>query len=152
MELFFRLEEGENMLTHSFFIVDNNKNIDYLSISQNSNRVDVSDDWILYFSDSMKWVKTKWNGKEENTSLNYYGTSIIDKDNLVKFVTIIEKWKDIFCEAPQTFELTGMYRMDCECYEKIIVEKKLLINTLDKLINLGKEAISNNCALLHMGI
>ena len=139
------------MLMHKFFIV-NSLDYNYEVVSKNNKAVEIPDDLIIYFSDSMKWIKTKWNGKEEHISLNYYGMSIIDDCNLIKFVSIIEKYRDIFREAPQILELTGMYMVDCDCYEKIVLEKALLLDTLDDLIRLGKKAIENNCALLHMGV
>lgn len=119
--------------------------------------VKISDDLILYMLDSLNFIKTTWPTGQLMSGIAYTGRSIIEGKEIEKLKRIIEGWKGIFNEAPEKFEITGLYtyengNSDDGYYEKILLEKGELLSSLNNLIELLDKAILGDYYILHCGI
>ena len=74
-------------LEHCFSIIKNKEKIE---------KVNIPDDFINYIKDSLFWIVSSWNGKTLKSGLPYYGEALISDEELVKFKTILEKWRGLF--------------------------------------------------------
>lgn len=54
-------------LIHEFLLIKKSKEIPSLCI----NKVNISDDLILYINDSLYWIESLWNGNINKNGLNY---------------------------------------------------------------------------------
>lgn len=118
----------------------------------------LEDEFISYIQDSLKWLNT-WNPStcKRCSGLNNYGITVIEeKDALLKFHQLIRAWIDVFNLAPDQIKLTGDYCFDGNeqrgYYEKLIYNRVELINELNKLANMTKDAELNEKCILHFGI
>lgn len=137
-------------LMHEFAIIP--KEYNELKILPTMKRVSISDDIILYMADSLKWIQTYWNGKEDKESLNYYGYSFISGENLNKLRHIVDNWKKLFSLAPDSFYITTGYLINEKHYEKTLIDKKKLIRLLDEWQSLCEEALKENHNIIHRGV
>lgn len=137
-------------LVHDFAIIS--KEYDELEILRDMKKVSIPDDIILYMSDSLKWINSYWNGKEYKESLNYYGYSFISGEDLNKLAHIVNIWKELFSLAPDTFFITSEYILNEKRYEKISIKRKEIVSLLSEWRNLCKEAIEDDCNIIHRGI
>lgn len=71
--------------------------------------IEISDELIQYINDSLNWIKSIWNGKEEKEGISYYGFSVIKEGELLKLINIIENWKQLFQLATDEFSITGSF-------------------------------------------
>lgn len=138
------------MLAHQFAIIPMNS--DKSIIMPNMDFISIDDTIINYIGDSLKWIYSTWNGQEVKSGLSYYGFSIIQNDELLKFLNIIKQWRNLFYHSPEEFYLTGDYLPENAQYEKILIKKVDLINKLDALILLCKKAKLHKSCILHNGI
>ena len=76
------------MLAHQFAIIPMNS--DKSIIMPNMDFISIDDTIINYIGDSLKWIYSTWNGQEIKSGLSYYGFSIIQNDELLKFQNIIK--------------------------------------------------------------
>lgn len=68
-------------LIHQFVIVEKESNINL--IEDWMDKIDVSDNLILYIADSLKWMKVSCSGNLSNKNgLDYYGYTIIKEEVL----------------------------------------------------------------------
>lgn len=81
-------------MTHMFSIVDAESDEVYANNGMLS--ITVSDELILYISDSLKWIDSLWNGKELKQSINYYGFSYIEGENIERLALITKRWANLF--------------------------------------------------------
>ena len=137
-------------LVHEFAILDNNS--DEYFISSNTEKVDVPDELIRYLNDSLEWIYFVWNGSERNKGLSYYGFSIIEGNEIEKFIKIIGAWKELFECAPHNFLLHGDYLLDEDTYEKNKFEKNEVIDLFNSLLLLCRKAQNQNARIIHNGI
>lgn len=137
-------------LEHKIAIISQNSKESI--ISSNMNSVTVSDVIIQYIGDSLKWLHTIWNGKKIQEGICYYGFSIIEGDELVKFKNILKQWKALFSLAPKEFYLTGNFLTDKEQYEKNLMERDEILKVLELCINICEEAINEGGKILYNGI
>ena len=102
--------------------------------------VNIPDDFINYIKDSLFWIVSSWNGKTLKSGLPYYGEALISDEELVKFKTILEKWRGLFSLGTEEINLTGDFLIDEMKYEKVIYKKCELLNILDGLLQLCDKA------------
>lgn len=137
-------------LIHQFAIISQYSNESI--ISSDMDCVSVSDMLIQYIGDSLKWVHTMWNGKKFQKGISYYGYSIIENDEIIKFKNIIKRWAELFCLSPDEFYLTGDFLPDEEKYENTLVKREEIIKTLNSLVSICEKAINEGAKILHNGI
>ena len=83
-------------LEHCFSIIKNKEKIE---------KVNIPDDFINYIKDSLFWIVSSWNGKTLKSGLPYYGEALISDEELVKFKTILEKWRGLFSLGTEEINL-----------------------------------------------
>ncbi|SES64368.1 hypothetical protein [[Clostridium] polysaccharolyticum] len=138
-------------LIHQFMMIEKESNIDF--IEDWMDKIDVSDNLILYIKDSLKWMKVSCNDEmSSNNGLNYYGYSIIKGENIRKFKTIINCWIRLFQEAPEEFTLTGDFLSIEDRYEFNSYIKQEVLNQLEALETMCKGALERGSYILHNGI
>jgi len=137
-------------LIHQFAIISQYSNESI--ISSDMDCVSVSDMLIQYIGDSLKWVHTMWNGKKFQKGISYYGYSIIENDEIIKFKNIIKRWAELFCLSPDEFYMTGDFLPDEEKYENTLVKREEIIKTLNSLVFICEKAINEGAKILHNGI
>ncbi|RDW17703.1 hypothetical protein CWR45_10200 [Oceanobacillus chungangensis] len=69
---------------------------------------------------------------------------------------ISTSWRDLFENAPNTFEITGNFvygdnEQDGE-YERININRDEVVNQLGKIISMSEHLAKGNCYLYHLGI
>lgn len=114
--------------------------------------IEISDELIQYINDSLNWIKSIWNGKEEKGGISYYGFSVIKEGELLKLINIIENWKQLFQFATDEFLITGSFLPEENKYEKIYMKKEELLEILDSWIKVCRKALTENGKILHNGI
>ena len=135
---------GKTMaLEHCFSIIKNKEKIE---------KVNIPDDFINYIKDSLFWIVSSWNGKTLKSGLPYYGEALISDEELVKFKTILEKWRGLFSLGIEEINLTGDFLIDEMKYEKVIYKKCELLNILDGLLQLCDKAECLKADILYEGI
>lgn len=138
-------------LIHEFTIIEKDSSINF--IENGMDKIDVSDNLILYMGDSLRWIETCCNSMQTTENgLDYYGYTIIKGENIIKFRSIVTCWKNLFEEAPQEFMLTGNFLPDESTYEKNLYKKKEVIQQLNALEIMCNEAQAKNGYILHNGI
>lgn len=138
-------------LYHEFTILDSNMNVMNIKYCKENMEVSMSDVLFCYMNDSFEWIKGKWNGMKEKQGLNYYGYTVLERQEIVKLQHIMEGWIKLFEQAPDTFCLTGFYMEDGR-YERNQMKKKELIQELRMLVHLCKKAQKKDGKILHYGI
>ena len=80
-------------LVHKFTVISREST--ETNITDQMDFIEISDELIRYINDSLNWIKSIWNGKEEKEGISYYGFSVIKEGELLKLINIIENWKQI---------------------------------------------------------
>lgn len=158
----------EFMAMHDFLLVDNlkidNKDKvnslihDYFQGEYYNiyNYVEIHDDVIVYFMDTLNFIKFKWVSGEIHNGIDYYGYSIISGSELHKAKVIFESWKNIFEQGQSEIILTGGYAWNEDEkrgeYEKIKFNKKEIIVKLNSVIHMCNIAYMEEKSILHLGI
>lgn len=137
-------------LVHQFAIISKESTIKIVSADMDC--VEIPDDILEYIADTLEWITSSWNGKELKQGISYYGFSIIEGDEIIKLMTLIQKWKELFELAPGSFRLTGSFSVSEKDYEKKEVYKSDIIKTFDSWLRLCKKALDTNSKILHNGI
>ena len=99
---------------------------------------------IIYMFDTMKWINTFNKLKIKNKGLFYHGTTYFEKDNIKKLKVIIFCWRDLFSEATENFEIEVLLDQNKEEYYIENHNKKEVIESLEKLIDLCNSAEKEN--------
>ena len=99
---------------------------------------------IIYMFDTMKWINTFNKLKIKNKGLFYHGTTYFEKDNIKKLKEIIFCWRDLFSEATENFEIEVLLEQNKEEYYIENHNKKEVIESLEKLIDLCNSAEKEN--------
>ena len=99
---------------------------------------------IIYMFDTLKWINTFNKLKIKNKGLFYHGTTYFEKDNIKKLKEIIFCWKDLFSEATENFEIEVLLDQNKEEYYIENHNKKEVIESLEKLIDLCNSAEKEN--------
>lgn len=114
--------------------------------------VKIPDFLIQYMGDSLQWIMSSWNDEEIKKGISYYGFSIVQGSEIVKLRDIIDSWMNLFQRAPSEFYLTGNYLIDEREYDKILVDKEMIIEILNQWKAKCELAIQNEWGLVHKGI
>ena len=131
------------MLIHDFGIVGEEK------------EVHLNDNLILYIFDTLEWVNTFSDLKDNNEKmgLNYYGITYFKDEGIKKLKNILLHWKNIFSLAGDMIELEGIFYNDKrKRNSKNKYGKKYIIENLEKLITLCDRAERENKIIEHHGI
>lgn len=155
-------------MIHEFLLVDNFKidnkdkinNLIHDYFNGNNcneyNYAEIYDDIILYFMDTLNFIKFKWVSGEIHNGIDYYGYSVLSGKELYKAKVIFEAWKSIFEQGSDEIILTGGYVWSEEAkqgeYDKIKLAKKEIINNLDGIIHMCNIAYKEGKSILHLGI
>ena len=99
---------------------------------------------IIYMFDTMKWINTFNKLKIKNKGLFYHGTTYFEKDNIKKLKEIIFCWRDLFSEATENFEIEVLLDQNKEEYYIENHNKKEVLESLEKLIDLCNSAEKEN--------
>lgn len=99
---------------------------------------------IIYMFDTMKWINTFNKLKIKNKGLFYHGSTYFEKDNIKKLKEIIFCWRDLFSEATENFEIEVLLDQNKEEYYIENHNKKEVIESLEKLIDLCNSAEKEN--------
>ena len=95
---------------------------------------------IIYMFDTMKWINTFNKLKIKNKGLYYRGSTYFEKNSIKKLKKIISCWKDLFSEATENFEIEVLLDQNKEEYYIENYNKKEVIDSLEKLIDLCNSA------------
>ena len=123
--------EEKELLVYSFKILDGEE-------------IFIKNSLILYMFDTLKWINTFNKLKIKNKGLFYHGTTYFEKDNIKKLKEIIFCWKDLFSEATENFEIEVLLDQNKEEYYIENHNKKEVIESLEKLIDLCNSAEKEN--------
>ncbi|SFC93718.1 hypothetical protein SAMN05443252_10914 [Bacillus sp. OV322] len=150
-------------LEHKFYLVSETIEINEIwTLIENIRVIDnvvIHDDIVHYISDSLEWIPSKNPAKKGNPNgrgINYYGVTLFDEQSSKLLKGIFTSWRDLFENAPNTFEITGNFvygdnEQDGE-YERININRDEVINQLGKIISMSEHLAKGNCYLYHLGI
>lgn len=119
--------------------------------------VRLDDNIILYINDSLAWTNgvNPFN-QQSCQGLCYYGYTVFDNNTVLPFEIIINKWHELFYQAPKEFTLTGNWQITDDNqgeYEKFHIIRNELLSQLTNLIDLCKQVRhDDSLVLLHGGI
>ena len=145
----FCIIKGDGLSSHSWNLV------------QVSETIEVHDDLMHYFSDTLSWIPSynPWK-KKPTIGLCWYGSTIIDSSGIEMLMSAFSGWLQVFSTAPDIVSLTGNWvsnengSPDEGEYEKITFSKNELTGKLSKIIsfcNTVKES-SGALSLFHRGM
>ena len=108
---------------------------------------------ITYMFDSFKCLRTFDKLRiRKNKGLFYRGSTYIEKENIIKLKKIAFSWKELFSEASENFELTGLFNKKLDEYDRENYNKEEVIESLENLITLHEKAEKENKIIEHWGI
>ena len=149
-------------LNHDFLVIESGTfSLDNYEEYQKSDHVEIHDDLLGYFADSISWVSSYNPCTEEEVSgLCWYGPTVIPPVSVEKFGKIITGWLLIISEAPDIVALKGGWcwiegqPSETGSYEKLSFSKNELVNKLSKLVSYCEAVKESGCkkCLLHIGI
>lgn len=119
---------GKDLLVYSFKIL-------------NGEEIFIKNSLILYIFDTLKWINTFDKFKiKKNKGLFYHGSTYFEKNSIRKLKEIIFCWKNLFSEATKNFEIEISLNQNKEEYCVENYNKKEVIESLEKLIDLCDKA------------
>ena len=119
------------MLIYSFKILDGEE-------------IFIKNSLILYMFDTLKWVNTLDKFRKKNKGLYYHGSTYFEKNSIRKLKEIIFYWKNLFSEATENFEIEVLLNQNKEEYYIENHNKKEVVGSLEKLIDLCNSAEKEN--------
>ena len=119
------------MLVYSFKILDGEE-------------IFIKNSLILYMFDTLKWVNTLDKFRKKNKGLYYHGSTYFEKNSIRKLKEIIFCWKNLFSEATENFEIEVLLDQNKEGYYIENHNKKEVVESLEKLIDLCNSAEKEN--------
>lgn len=126
-----------NLLVYNFEILD-------------EENVLVKSGIITYMFDSFKCLRTFDKLRiRKNKGLFYRGSTYIEKENIIKLKKIAFSWKELFSEASENFELTGLFNKKLDEYDRENYNKEEVIESLENLITLHEKAEKENKIIEH---
>ena len=149
-------------LNHDFLVIESESfSLDNYDEYKKCDLVEIHDDLLGYFADSLAWLSTYNPCMEEETAgLCWYGPTIIKFESVSKLETILSGWLQILSEAPDIVSLKGAWSwiegepQESGGYEKLAFSKNELVSKLKKLVaycELVRKSNGDQC-LLHIGI
>ena len=124
--------EEKELLVYSFKILDGEEIL-------------IKNSLILYMFDTLKWINTldKFRIKK-NKGLYYHGSTYFEKNSIKKLKEIIFCWRNLFSEATENFEIKVLLSQNKKGYYIKNYNKKEVIESLEKLIDLCNSAGNEN--------
>ena len=142
---------------HDFFICESNKDINSFLGKKSDFRID--DDLFRYFSDFFQWIKIyNPSTKVYSYNFNYWGISIIEKNDCKSLLEILLGLEKIFLVAPVNFSLNVGYEFIDKKkngeYIYIQYEKEYILKIIMNLIEYCNIVLNSEeeIAILHFGI
>lgn len=122
--------------------------------------VALGDDLYQLMAFSFAWIPTEWDlGQriKKNQGFNYYGISLLYKEGITLFQQILNTWKQLFLFAPKVVKFSGAFILEEDGktvneYEKVILSKQRLLNTLNQLLDLCNTALKEEKCIIQFGI
>lgn len=156
-------------LNHDFAVIKASQLKDIADINQeyiffypkklSSEIVQLHDNLIDYFSDSLIWLKTinPHMKNQFHQGLCSYGDTVFNQELVTPFKELLTAWRLLFSNAPSQFILTGNWMTIGDSkegqYEKINIHRDELLQKFDKLIAMCEQVEKDdNLVLLHGGI
>lgn len=119
----------------------------------------LSDEFILYILDFLRWIPTYNPSRRENGfGLHYHGITKIEKEGANIAVNLFRSLINLFSLAPETIELTGAFQWTYSTddpngeYEKLSFNRDILCAQLQSLVTLFYKVRSEKGYILHFGI
>ena len=123
---------GKDLLVYSFKIL-------------NGEEIFIKNSLILYIFDTLKWIKTFDKFKiKKNKGLFSHGSTYFEKNSIRELKEIIFCWKNLFSEATENFEIEVLLNQNKEEYYIENHNKKEVVGSLEKLIDLCNSAEKEN--------
>ncbi len=145
-------------LNHDFISLPHTfKFDDYVKYYNFENSIQLHDDLISYFWDTLKWIPIinpdEMNNRE--LGLQRWGVSIIDVEGAYIVKSIFDSWAQLFNNGPNDLRLTVGYSYEDNPdgeFERMTVNKEELIFKLKSISEYADKIIDNNCYILHLGV
>jgi hypothetical protein len=156
--------EGKMGLEHEFYLVEDKIDLNEVwMLRENKNKVIESvafhDDIIQYILDTLKWIPSKnpaYQGNTNGKGINYYGVTLFDKQSSESLKGVFTSWRDLFKNAPGTFELTGSFVWEDNeqdgVYERSNINLDQVVTQLEKIIFMSDQLAKGDFYLYHFGI
>lgn len=134
----------------------NNRGFSYKDGTAVEEYVILSDEFILYILDFLRWIPTYNPSRRENGfGLHYHGIIKIEKEGANIAVNLFRSLIHLFSLAPETMELTGSFQWtdgDDGEYEKLFFNRDTLCAELQSLVKLCYKVKCEEGYILHFGI
>ncbi|MEG3974347.1 Coagulation factor 5/8 type-like protein [Microcoleus sp. herbarium8] len=124
--------------------------------------VSIHDDIMRYMNDTLMWIPCTHLSlpyKNKTKGLALYGTTIIHQEGGEMFYHVISSWYRLFSKAPERFQLYGGIIIEADRtfssppkVHNIEVERDLLLEKLQILLNYANQVIEGEFFILHLGI
>ncbi|MDR0921618.1 MAG: hypothetical protein LBM95_04440 [Lactobacillales bacterium] len=128
-------------LQHDFYLLERSDSMS--KIDEWTKKAILPDTLVLYMLETFDWCSFNWTNTKKKPGLNYYGDTILVGEELSKFANILKAWREVFCLAPEKFEMTK---------EREVFRKVQVVYQLGTLIELCEEAYEKNMKLIHWGV
>lgn len=152
-------------LIHEFFLIPQttdvrslvwgNEDVNHYAAA----KAEIEDDLTLYIMDTLKWVPSKNPGRRglpAGMGLNYHGVTLFEKESSHLLKQIFSSWRDLFRNAPDSLELTGLFIEGTDekegHYEMVIFSRDEIIRQLDQMVALAEKMGERDYCLYHWGI
>lgn len=141
-------------LEHEFYLIDDGveTNGSWMHRDKSDRVVDsvvIHDDIILYINHSLDWIPSsnpEARGKPIEQGINYYGTTIFDRQAAGSLIGVFSAWRDLFKNAPDAFGLS-IYDKD----NKIFIREEV-IGQLEKVIAMAEQLAKRGLYIYHCGV
>lgn len=142
---------------NDFYKEKTNRNIQ-TNVLSNGEQIELSDNIILYILDSLNWVPT-YSSLDSGMKygLNYHGMTYITQEGASIMKKIIKSWASLFSNAPEFFEITGLYTWEDNAeqgkYEKISIKRDEIVDVFTKLAHYAEQVENDDTlCIFHAGI
>lgn len=152
-------------LNHKFYLISNKTETKYFWMYREENNsfidsVVIHDDMIQHIYDSLDWIPSKnpsLKGIPNIKGINYHGVTLFDKQSSETLINIFSSWRDLFKNAPLTFELTEKFTFSegdsqVNNYEKLVFNRDEIIKQFEKVISMSERLAEGDFYLYHCGI
>ena len=160
----FGLQKGSKMaeLNHDFLVINTGSySLDKYQEYQSSDRVEIHDDLLHYFGDTLLWISAfNPSLKKKCRGLCWYGVTMITIEGIDKTKSIFNGWLRLLSEGPDILTLHGEFSWNegkspqTGSYNKLSFNQSEIIRELEKLISycdIVRNGNGTKC-LLHLGI
>lgn len=149
-------------LNHDFLVINSGSfSMENFQEYQASERVELHDELLLYFSDTLSWISAfNPSLKEKCDGLCWYGATIITVEGIDKAKSIFSGWLRLLSEGPDILQLKGEFcwiegeSPETGNYDKLSFSRSEIVSKLEKLESYCDIVRNSNGTkyLLHLGI